>query len=338
MTDRIRAALLMDPALTGFVLDGTAREALREVCDIDLEDPARAIADLRDPATIEVLITGWGAPPLGPAALDTLPSLRAVAHWGGGLAHLDALDARGIAVSTAKAANAVPVAEFTIAMITLAAKDVFWAARRYAAEQRFIDREAEYGRTGLGDAAVGVIGASAIGVLVIAELRRRGITTLLHDPTIPADRADELGVELVDDLVDLARRSRILTVHAPDIPATRGMVSAEVLAALPDDATLVNTARGILVDQDALVAELTAGRLRAVLDVTEPDVLPIGHPLYTLANVFLTPHLAGSMGTELRALGAHAVDEVMRFVRTGAFADPVPSRSDPARPAIGARA
>ena len=117
----------------------------------------------------------------------------------------------------------------------------------------------------------------------------------------------------------------MLSLHAPAMPQTDGMISRAVLAAMPDGATLVNTARGSLVDQDALVEELAEGRLGAILDVTEPEVLPEGHPLYTLANVFLTPHLAGSTGTELRRLGRAALAEVERFVAGAPCEDPITS-------------
>jgi phosphoglycerate dehydrogenase-like enzyme len=119
-------------------------------------------------------------------------------------------------------------------------------------------------------------------------------------------------VQVETDLARLASQSRIFSLHAPDIPTTRGMVSAAVLAALPDGATLINTARGALVDQDALVRELASGRIRAALDVTEPDPLPAGHPLFALPNVYLTPHLAGAMGTEIRDLGRASVAALLR--------------------------
>lgn len=318
-----RAALLMDAHLVDFVFGSDDRRALAEAFDIDFSSAVTTVAELDDPAGIQLLLMGWGAAAPTPADLDALPRLKAIVHWGGGFATArDAAD-RGIALASAKAANAVPVAEFTLAMITLAAKDVFWAARRYAAEQRFIDREAEYGDTGLGGAVVGVVGASTIGELVIRGLRERGVAVAVHDPTLTPERAAALDVERAPDLVALASRSRILTIHAPQLPETVGMVSAAVLAALPDGATVVNTARGALIDQDALVRELADGRLRAVLDVTEPDPLPPGHPLFSLPNVFLTPHLAGSMGSELRTLGSVATAEARRFARGEAFAHPI---------------
>ena len=95
------------------------------------------------------------------------------------------------------------------------------------------------------------------------------------------------------------------------------------LALLPDGATLINTARGSLVDETALLPELVTGRLHAVLDVTEPELPPAGSPLYDLPNVLLTPHVAGSLGTELHRLADHALDELERYARGRPFTGPV---------------
>ncbi len=319
----MRAALLMDPALVPFVFGADEQARLAEL--VEIGDAATTVAGTPDPSGVELLIVGWGAGPFAPDDLDALPALRAIVHWSGGNGTLDApAAARGIHISTARAANAIPVAEFSLAMITLAAKDAFWASRLYTADQRFIDREAELPHTGTYGTVVGIVGASTIGRLVMQKLRDTDVRVLLYDPYATAADAEALGVELIDDLAALAACSDLLSIHAPEMPSTIGMVSAEVLAALPDGATVINTARGALVDQDALVAELQGGRLRAVLDVTEPDPLPAGHPLYALPNVFLTPHLAGSMGNELRRLGETALAEVERFVAGEPFAHAAP--------------
>ncbi|NEE43366.1 hydroxyacid dehydrogenase, partial [Streptomyces sp. SID8455] len=86
----------------------------------------------------------------------------------------------------------------------------------------------------------------------------------------------------------------VVSIHAPELPQTRHLFDAGRLALMRDGATLVNTARGSLVDTDALVKELVSGRIDAVLDHTEPEVLPVDSPLYDLPNVLLTPHIAGS--------------------------------------------
>ena len=323
----MKAALAMAPATLPFVFGDDELRRLKQSLDLDVDRVLSSIEDLEDGerAALELLITGWGAPQIGPKELATLPALRAVVHWGGGIGFLDrSATARGIAVSSARATNAIPVAEFTVAMITLAAKDAFWVSRRYCMEQQPIDREIELPHTGLYGTTIGLVGASSVGTLVVELLRDRDVEILIYDPYLTAAEAARLGVERVGKLEDLARRSTVLSLHAPAMPQTDGMISRAVLAAMPDGATLVNTARGSLVDQDALIEQLAGGRLRAILDVTEPEVLPTGHPLYTLPNVFLTPHLAGSTGTELRRLGHAALAEVERFVAGAPFEHPFP--------------
>ncbi|MFE5409453.1 NAD(P)-dependent oxidoreductase [Microbacterium sp. NPDC056569] len=324
--DLMKAVMVMASDARDLVFTEDDLAKLRDMLDVDTDRMITSLDALSEEerARTELLVTGWGTPDLGPADLDTLPSLRAVVHWGGGVGFLDSsANDRGIVVSSARAVNAIPVAQFTVAMIVLAAKEAFWVSRRYGAEQRFIDREAELSHTGLYRSTIGIVGASSIGSLTIEMLADYDVDVLVYDPYLTPDRAAALGVEIVGDLVELARRSRILSIHTPDIPALRGMISRDVLAALPDGATVINTARGRLVDQDGLVDELQSGRLRAILDVTYPDVLPAGHPLYTLPNVFLTPHLAGSTGSELRRLGATATDEVERLVTGQEFQHPI---------------
>ena len=111
--------------------------------------------------------------------------------------------------------------------------------------------------------------------------------------------------------------SDIVSLHAPILPATRHMIDARRLALMRDGATLINTARGWLVDQAALEAELVSGRIDAVIDVTEPEVLPANSPLYDLPNVLLTPHIAGALGAERERLGDQVVAEVERYVQGG---------------------
>ncbi|MCA4131867.1 hydroxyacid dehydrogenase [Arthrobacter sp. M4] len=325
----VKAVFAMNPEVMPFVFGESEIERLRELVDVDPQRLLTWVED-REPvleglADVELVISGWGVPFLGAKQLEQLPALRAVVHWGGGVGFLDhSARERGIAVSSARVANGIPVAEFTIAMITLAAKDAFWVSRQYCREQREVYREAELPHTGLYGTTVGLVGASTIGMMVIEQLAARDVEVLVYDPYLGEAAAARLGVELVSDLEDLARRSTVLSLHAPVTPQTEGMISRKVLAALPDRATLVNTARGILVDQDALVEELAANRIRAILDVTEPEVLPEGHPLYTLPNVFLTPHLAGSTGVELRRLGHAALAEIERFIAGVPFAHPFP--------------
>ena len=273
----------------------------------------------------EILITGWGAPRLDGAALDHWPRLRAVVHAAGSVKRLvtPAVWDRGIRVSSAASANALPVAEYTLATILLSAGDVLRAARDFARTHDMVAARPR-GDVGAFGITVGVIGASRIGRRVLELLQPFDIECLLVDPSLSAVEAAGLGAELVS-LPELLTRSQVVTIHAPALPETYRMIGRDELALMADGATLINTARGSLVDTDALVGELRTDRLRAVLDVTDPEPLPPEHPLFSLPGATLTPHIAGSIGNELRRIGHHVVAEVQRFVSTGELADEVTS-------------
>ncbi|MER6915571.1 hydroxyacid dehydrogenase [Streptomyces sp. NPDC000594] len=288
----------------------------------DLTDPSPAVRAAL--ATADALLTCWGAPVIGPEALAAAPRLRAVVHAAGSVRHhvTDACRRRGIAVSSAAAANALPVAEYTLAAVLLAGKGVLTSARSYARTRALPDwrrvpvERGNYGRT------VGVVGASRVGRRVIELLRPFDLRVLVHDPYLTDGDAAALGV-VRTGLDELCRASDVLSVHAPELPETRQMIDGRRLALLRDGATVVNTARGSLIDERALLAELVPGRLHAVLDVTDPEPPVVGSPLYTLPNVLLTPHLAGSLGGELHRLAEAALDELERFARGLPFAEPV---------------
>ncbi|WP_338895418.1 hydroxyacid dehydrogenase [Streptomyces sp. TG1A-60] len=289
---------------------------LRETLEID---PGLIAEDFTDPgvravlAEAEVLVTGWGCPRLDETVLDAAPRLRAVLHSAGSVKGFaaPAVWERGITVSTAAAANALPVAEYTLAMILLAGKDVLGRRDRLRAERvspgwGFIPGIGNHGRR------VGVIGASRIGRRVIELLRPFDLMVSLTDPYVDEAGAAALGVPLLP-LDDLLRTCDIVTVHAPDTPETHRLIDRRALALMPDGAVLVNTARGALVDHDALMDELRAGRLSAILDVTDPEPLPPDSPLLDLPNAFVTPHLAGSQGNEVSRLGFAVTQEAERL-------------------------
>ncbi|MGW2645236.1 hydroxyacid dehydrogenase [Streptomyces sp. NPDC001393] len=311
-----RALFAMDPVHLPLLFPPPLMARLRRTADIDTE---LVVRDFTDPAmagtlaTAEVLITGWGCPHLDAGVLTTVPKLRAVLHAAGSVRSLvgEALWQHGVTVSSAVTGNALPVAEYTLAMILLVGKDAFDHRERY---RRTHDRPnpAETAGTGNLGRRVGVVGASRVGRRLMELLRPFDLTVLLHDPYVsPADAA-ALGAELLP-LEELLRRSDIVSLHAPDIPETHHMLDRSRLALIRDGGVLINTARGALVDHEALTEELVSGRLRAVLDVTEPEPLPAGSPLYRLPNVFLTPHIAGSLGNELERLGTIVVAELERL-------------------------
>ncbi|MER6174223.1 hydroxyacid dehydrogenase [Streptosporangium sp. NPDC001681] len=312
----IAAAFAMQPRLVPELFPPDLRHRLSLVTRVD----ERVIESFDGPLDVEILITGWGCPRIDADVLAAAPRLRAVVHAAGSVkGHLTAeVFDRGLAVSSAAEANALPVAEFTLAMLVLAAKQVIVKARAYSTRGWSGDplpgvaTPSEGG--GLIGAVVGVIGASRVGRLVMERLRDHGAHILLSDPYISPAQAAALGARPVP-LDDLCREAELVTVHAPALPETRGLLDERRLALLRDGAVLVNTARGSLIDTDALVRHCATGRIGAVLDVTDPEPLPLGHPLLALPNVLVTPHLSGARGRELCRLGEFAVAEVERLAR-----------------------
>lgn len=326
---RPKAVLAMTDHLPRRLFPPPLADRLHAVVDVDLDhvftDFATTDSVLAD---AEVLITGWGCPMIDEPVLAAAPRLRAVVHAAGTVkGHVGAaVFDRHIAVSSAVSANAVPVAEYTIAMILLANKDVLAMSRRYRAERRRLDLVVDYPDTGNLGRTVGIVGASRVGRRVLRLLAPFDLPVLLTDPFVTAAEAARLGAERVE-LDELFARSDVVSVHAPALPETRGMIGARQLAALANGATLINTSRGSLVDQEALVRELRTGRISAVLDVTDPEVPQPDSPLWELPNVLLTPHVAGALGNELGRLGACVVDELARF----AAGEPLRHAVDPVR-------
>lgn len=316
---RPKLAFAMAPDKTRHVFDAEALARLARSCDIVRHEP---LEELSSPGAcavlceIDILVTGWGCPMITAQVVKAAPRLKLIAHAAGTVKFtLDrAVYAAGIRVTHAADANAVPVAEFTLAAIIFSNKRIFELRDRYRADP---GRRSSYALMdepiGNYHRTIGLVGASRIGRKVARLLRGFDFTVLVSDPFVKPDDPVLDGAELVD-LDSLMARSDVVSIHAPSLPTTRAMIGARQFGLMRDGAAFINTARGALVDEAALVAELQSGRIHAVIDVTDPEVPAPDSPLYTLPNVFLTPHVAGAVGTERLRLGEMAIEEIERFV------------------------
>ncbi|ERK69496.1 4-phosphoerythronate dehydrogenase [Leifsonia aquatica ATCC 14665] len=291
----------------------------------DLDDPA---LDARL-ATVEVLLTGWGAPQLDAGRLDRMPRLRAMLHCAGTVRPQVTPDfwERGIRASSVAEANAVPVAEYTLAAIIFAGKKAPFIAADPQVRRDHGLQISRFGELSNLGRTIGVVGFSRVGRRVVDLVQQlEGVVCLVADPYAdPAEIVRAGGIPTALD--DLLPRVDVLSLHAPALPSTRHMIAAPQLAALPDHATLVNTARGSLVDTAALERECASGRLNAILDVTDPEPLPVDSVLYRLPNVMVTPHLAGSLGSELHRMTDAALDELERYAAGEPLLDEVTSEA-----------
>ena len=312
-------ALVMHPFVREELLHDKHIARLETFCSLASPNPFPSFenAPQKTLAKTEILITSWGCPSIDRTVLNQLPKLKLIAHLGGSVKGFvdEYAWRRDIKVTNAVAANAVPVAEYTLAAILFANKRVFQLNQAYrkARENRAPwSREApdvgNYGKT------VGIVGASHIGRLVLQYLQQHDFKLLLYDPYVSPLDARALGAAKVG-LAELASQSDVVSLHAPLLPETRNIFGGRELSLMQNHATLINTARGGLVDHAALTQELVNGRLFAVLDTTEPEVPDPDSPLYELPNVFLTPHIAGSLGNETQRLADCILEEIGRFVK-----------------------
>ncbi|MEM1210724.1 MAG: hydroxyacid dehydrogenase [Planctomycetota bacterium] len=262
----------------------------------------------------QVLFAGWGMPALDQDLLDKMPQLELVLYAAGSTEHLitPASRDRGLRVCATPDINAIPVVEYTVAQVLFGLK-LGWQHVRTTRQTRRWERLE--GIPGAFGGTVGLISLGAIGRRVADALRSFGVKILAYDPhAAPAD-AEALGLTLVG-LDEVFRGSHVVSVHTPLRIETRGMIQESHIRCLPQQATLINTSRGGVIDQPGLVRTL-ANRpdLTAVLDVLDPEPPPRDDPIWDLDNVILTPHIAGSMGAECKRMGEAMIDEYIRFMQ-----------------------
>jgi phosphoglycerate dehydrogenase-like enzyme len=257
------------------------------------------------------IITSWDVARLDREVVEHAPDLRALAHMGGSVRRVvsDAVWDAGIRVTSAAPALGQDVAETTIGLIIVGIKRV-WPLAQHVREGGWRETPWWPSRE-LRGKVVGIVGGGNIGRHVIRLLAPLEPRMVVYDPYLPEAEAARLGVEKAE-LDDLLRRADVVTLHAPSLPETERMIDARRLALMKDDALIVNTARGSLFDQQALVAELGKGRFFAFLDVTDPEPPAPDSPLRRLPNVVVTPHLAGCIENCTR-MGEMAVEELRRF-------------------------
>jgi len=234
-------------------------------------------------AAAEVLIPPYRGShrPLG--LLAQLPALRLVQLLTAGADEWQGDVPAEVLLATARGAHTRPVAEWVVSAILAQLRQ--WPAL-VRAQDEHVWAHRQFALDTLADKRVLVLGAGAIGTAAAELVRAFGAR-----PTLVA-RSARPGVHAVDALPSLLDVHQVLVITAPLTPQTERLVDAEVLAALPDGALVINAGRGRIVDTDALVAELRSGRLRAALDVTDPEPLPADHPLWSLPGVIISPHSA----------------------------------------------
>lgn len=259
-----------------------------------------------------VIFSGWGAPLMDDEFLRHAPKLQAVFYAGGSVRYFatDALWRRGIRLTTAQAINAIPVSEYTVSALQLGLKRV-WHYARVTRESR--DFPVERPMPGAFGTTVGLISYGTIGRLVREKLRSLDLTVVVHDPYLSDEEARRDNVRKVG-LDELFATADAVSLHTPHLRETVRMIQGRHFELMKPGACFLNTARGEVVNEPEMIAVLRRRLdLQAVLDVTAPEPPAADSPLYTLPNVVLTPHIAGSVGRECLRMGQAMLDEFERF-------------------------
>lgn len=310
-----RALVVCPPSLEGQVFPSAVLSEISRFADRPwaILDPTRWREAGEALRQADVIVSTWGTPVLNAEFLAAAPALKAVFYAAGSVKGFvtDAVWEREIVVSSAWAANGIPVAEYSFATILLSLKR-FWHFSRMMRD----------GATGQGNlpvpgayhSKVGLVSLGAVGRATARMLQSLEVTLLAHDPFIPEEQAGELRVSLVS-LPELFRECDVISIHAPWIPETERMITGELIASMRPGATLINTARGAVIAEDEMIAVLSRRPdLSAVLDVTHPEPTAADSPLRSLPNVVLTPHIAGSMQGECARMGSWMADELRRYL------------------------
>ncbi|MGI6255916.1 MAG: hydroxyacid dehydrogenase [Acutalibacter sp.] len=293
--------------------DGPTRERLSAQLDFlpGVLLPEDLEARREELKSVSYLFSTWGVPALSKEEIrEYFPSLKALFYAAGSVQQFARpyLEA-GVKVFSAWAANAVPVAEFTVAQIILAGKGYFQGMRlqerggRAAFDRYSNSFPCNYG------VKVGVLGAGMIGSLVLKMLQAYDLETLAYDPFASDEKLASLGAKRAS-LEEIFSQCQTVTNHIANLPTTQGMLTYEHFSRMGSNATFINTGRGAQVVEADLIRALEEepGRT-ALLDVTWPEPPEEGSPLWTLPNVFLSPHIAGSMHNEVARMGLYMAQE-----------------------------
>ncbi|WP_297747415.1 phosphoglycerate dehydrogenase [uncultured Tessaracoccus sp.] len=255
-----------------------------------------------------------GVDPISQAVVDACADLRAVSKYGVGMDNIDlpACKAKGIAVDNARGTNSISVAELAVGLM-------FEGARRMSEHIRVV-RNGGWGRTmgaELTGKRVGIVGGGQIGRAVAERCVGLAMDVQVYDPFLPDDASIRaIGATCTEDLDALFSESDVVSLHLPVTDETRHLVNAERLATMKPTAILINTARGELVDEDALHCALREGALGfAGQDVFSQEPPSADHPLLQLPNFVLTPHLGAFTGEAVERMAVTSTENLLRMLR-----------------------
>lgn len=275
-------------------------------------EPAPSEADLvQRLQTAEVVIANRERTQFTRSLLAQLPHLRLIAQTGHGLAHIDLDAARelGVEVRTTHGGSVQSVVELALGLMLACVRTIPLHDRRLRAGEW----QPEAGRE-LHGKRLGILGLGSVGSALVPVAQALGMSVVAWGRQSSAERAADLGVQAIADLDDLLPMVDVVSIHLRSTAATDGLLDARRLTMLRPGVVLINTSRGAIVDEDALVAALREGRLAAGLDVFQSEPLPPDHPFRALDNVVLTPHIGWATDDTYDRFISGCVENILAFL------------------------
>jgi len=322
-------AIALTKQMASSILDQDVLDLLSSFAEVNSVD------QLPDEITPDVLkamvkdadacITCWGTPGFTDEILEASPKLKLIAHAAGSIKHM--IPASFWGTGRRITSNAAIIAEdvsHTVLTFMMIHSRGIWQFGKSTREGNWNGGEAGlFATRRLEGLTVGIVGASHVGKSLIKLLKPFGCKLNLYDPVVPAIEAAALGVNQME-LNELIVSSDVLTLHAPAIESCRHLINKDNLKLLKDGALFINTARGMVVDEAALIEELKTGRFFACIDVTDPEPPRVDHPFRTMDNVILVPHIAGGHTVDIRkSLGQCAAMEIYNYRHRGSLTNEV---------------
>lgn len=282
-------------------------------------EPQTSQSVLQNPdllADLEVIFSGWGGPKIDEEFLKLAPELKMLFYGSGSIKGIvtEAFWDRGVRITSAYAANAVPVAEYTLSQILFSLKRGWNFIRKIEEKGHHIHKNEFPTVPGAYKSTVGIISLGMIGRMVCEHLKGFDVDVLAYDPFVKEEDADKLGVELCS-LEEIFKKSDVVSLHTPWLKETEGMITGNHFEMMKENSTFINTARGAVVREEEMLKVLESRQdIYALLDVTYPEPPSKDSAIFDLPNVILTPHIAGSMDKECQRMGRYMLEELEKFL------------------------
>ena len=304
---------------TNGIIDRVYSKETQEILKskFDFYDGVYTIHNSNKIKDVECIFSTWGMPAYTPEQIDEFfPKLKIVFYGAGSVqAFARPFLNKGITVISAWMANSVPVVEYSVAQIILANKGFYQVTNKVDSRKgREVSRKYFESYSGNYNTKVGLIGLGAIGAGVAEQLKNFKLDVYAYDPFASEEKAKNLNVTLTS-LEYIFENCQTISNHCANLPETQNILNGDLFKLMKKNATFINTGRGAQVVEADLIAALEEEPDRtAVLDVTMPEPPEENHPFYSMPNVFLTPHIAGSAGDECMRMGDYMLDEANRFL------------------------